>query len=409
MEVQKKTRSDLFLERFKQGLLDWYKITFEELIEKYKYCGGDGGNNVNKSRHYNYWVTQFGYEHFPRKEHNCVCGQPIVENCFVTDGANFIHMGNCCIKKFMPENKSRRTCEICEEPHKNRKYNLCNECKITHKRCQTCKEYFEFDNKKHEYCNECYETKRKKELEEIEKKRKERENERKERENERKEIENERKEREKKVQEIRERTIKSKKGFMNAEQTVTKIKQIKQCIECSENYETTNVVEIKCLCNSCKLNNQNLIDAENKRIEEENILIKEENIKKNQRIGLMCYCKLPTVLREVKKDGPNKGKLFYACSKYYAYKCDYFMWKDESCIRINKNAQINSKEKQEQKKQQLEVEENIESIVTRCFCKLPTVLREVKKDGPTKGKMFHTCSKYYNDKCKYFMWHDETI
>ena len=46
-------------------------------------------------------------------------------------------------------------------------------------------------------------------------------------------------------------------------------------------------------------------------------------------MGLMCYCKLPSVSREVKKDGANKGKIFYTCSKYFDDKCKYFVWKDE--------------------------------------------------------------------------------
>ena len=126
MEIQKKPRSNLFLERFKRGLWNWYKLTLEELTENYKYCGGDGDNASGDERHHNYWVTLFGNEKCPYKETECFCGQQIRENCFVVDKTktNFVHMGNCCIKRFMPEGKSGRTCEICEEPHKNRKDNL---------------------------------------------------------------------------------------------------------------------------------------------------------------------------------------------------------------------------------------------------------------------------------------------
>ena len=56
----------------------------------------------------------------------------------------------------------------------------------------------------------------------------------------------------------------------------------------------------------------------------------QEDYKKLQKKGLMCYCKLPSVSREVKKDGANKGKVFYTCSKYYDDKCKYFVWKDEA-------------------------------------------------------------------------------
>jgi len=130
---------------------------------------------------------------------------------------------------------------------------------------------------------------------------------------------------------------------------------------------------------------------------------KEENIKKNQRVGLMCYCELRTTLREVKKDGLNKGKLFYCCSKSYNNddKCDYFMWKDESDRRINKNIQINFEEQKEQ------IEENNESNEMICYCNLPAIQLIVKKDGPNNGRKFYKCSKYNDDKCKYFKWEDE--
>jgi hypothetical protein len=113
----------------------------------------------------------------------------------------------------------------------------------------------------------------------------------------------------------------AKKGLMNANQTATRIKQIKQCSVCNVNYETYNTIEEECLCSECK-------PAKQIQIEEENKKIREENVKKQQRIGLMCDCELTTILREVKKDGVNKGRLFYTCRKSYDDKCDYFMWKD---------------------------------------------------------------------------------
>ena len=337
MEIQKKPRSNLFLERFKRGLWNWYKLTLEELTENYKYCGGDGDNASGDERHHNYWVTLFGNEKCPYKETECFCGQQIRENCFVVDKTktNFVHMGNCCIKRFMPENKSGRTCEICEEPHKNRKDNLCHDCRETHKRCGTCKEYFEFDNKKHEYCDECYEKKREKECEER-----------------RREFEERQKENEKRQREFNE-------------------------------------------------------------IQKENEKRQREIVAERQRIGLTCDCELTTILREVKKDGANKGKLFYCCSKSYDNKCDYFMWKNESDKRINKNIEptIEQNENCEQKENNNENDEEEckrqQKMGLICNCKLPSVLREVKKDGANKGRTFYTCSKYFDDKCKYFVWKDE--
>ena len=399
---EKKPRSNLHLERFKKGLWDWYKITYEELIEKYTYCGGDS------HEHYNYWITLFGSMPCPNKQDECVCGVEIVENCFVMDETrtNFIHMGNHCIKKFMPENKSGRTCEICQQSHKNRKYNLCNNCKISNKKCKTCDEYFEFENKRHELCHECYEEKIEKEQEESRRKREESKKKHEELEREREESKRKHEELERedkrlkeemklRAKEIREKSVKTQKGFINGGQTATKVKQIKKCTECDENYETYNVLEIECICNACKIIKQEQINKEM----QENL---QENIRRNQQFGLMCYCNLSTALRQVSKDNSNKGKLFYCCPKNCnnETKCKYFMWKDESLKRINKNFD----ETKNDETSTNESKDSDEESKPKCKCNLTAILQKTKKEGPNKGKWFYTCPKYYEQKCKYFMW-----
>lgn len=138
----------------------------------------------------------------------------------------------------------------------------------------------------------------------------------------------------------------------------------------------------------------------------------EETIKQLKKNGLMCNCGSATVLREVKKDGANKGRMFYACPNSYDNKCDYFMWKDESDNKINKQS-IRIDENKTEYETKTNTDEPIQltdreikqqqKVGLMCYCKLPSVSREVKKDGPNKGKMFYTCSKYDN-KCKYFVW-----
>ena len=39
-----------------------------------------------------------------------------------------------------------------------------------------------------------------------------------------------------------------------------------------------------------------------------------------------CYHDLPCYIRKVKKDGKNKGRLFYTCSKGKDVTCNYFKW-----------------------------------------------------------------------------------
>ena len=146
----------------------------------------------------------------------------------------------------------------------------------------------------------------------------------------------------------------------------------------------------------------------------------EEYVKQQKKIGLMCHCGLTSVLREVKKDGPNKEKMFYTCSKSYDDKCNYFMWKDESDKKRGINVNIKSIQSsilkdpelcEERKESTEEHDEKYykqqQKMGLMCYCKLPSVSREVKKDGANKGKIFYTCSRYFDDKCKYFVWNDE--
>ena len=141
---KKKEASKALTERFIKGLKE-YDLTFEEITSgKWSYCGGDTGC------HYKYWKLCCPNQETPEKTKWCVCGHPIVENCYITDGPTILILGNCCIKKFIP--KSSRTCEICKEPHKNRKDNLCNKCREI-RRCLDCKTVIQ---KPYARCYNCY-------------------------------------------------------------------------------------------------------------------------------------------------------------------------------------------------------------------------------------------------------------
>jgi hypothetical protein len=57
-------------------------------------------------------------------------------------------LGNCCIERFIP--LKGRTCKLCTASHKNRKVNLCNECRLF---CTDCKTTI--NNKKDIKCEKC--------------------------------------------------------------------------------------------------------------------------------------------------------------------------------------------------------------------------------------------------------------
>ena len=107
--------------KFIKGLAE-YNLTEEEVKKNWKYCGGDRG------RHYNYFKLSCPNDDEPEHTNECVCKHYIEENCYITNGEEILVLGNCCIKKFLP--KSGRTCELCDEPHKNRIVNRCNDCRF---------------------------------------------------------------------------------------------------------------------------------------------------------------------------------------------------------------------------------------------------------------------------------------
>lgn len=123
VEGTKETPSTALTEKFIRGL-ESYSITYSEVfLSQWRYCGGDTGQHSNYYR-----LTHPDYE-FPPHHDACVCGHPIKENCYITDGAQMLVLGNCCIKKFLKKENSGRTCGRCGQAHKNRLDNFCRRCR----------------------------------------------------------------------------------------------------------------------------------------------------------------------------------------------------------------------------------------------------------------------------------------
>lgn len=111
------SKHDMFFDTLsKKGIANSLELNF------WKYAGGD------HKEHLNYWKVAYKDTRRPPYEGVCPCSTKITRNCYITNGETFIVVGNCCIKKFMPE-RSGRSCEECNAPHKNRKDNFCNSCR----------------------------------------------------------------------------------------------------------------------------------------------------------------------------------------------------------------------------------------------------------------------------------------
>lgn len=191
--VEKDKMSARFLTGLKQ-----YNLTYEEIVNSnWRYVGGDGGevarnlfmngtyHKIKKEDskynrcHLNYWILCFPNEELPDLTDRCVCDHIIIENCYIAneDDSEFLVLGNCCIERFIP--LKGRTCKLCKASHKNRKVNLCNECRLFCTDCKTtintkkdvkCEKCVDKDNEfqcgncekildsritKHKYCSKC--------------------------------------------------------------------------------------------------------------------------------------------------------------------------------------------------------------------------------------------------------------
>ncbi|XP_067859786.1 DNA topoisomerase 3-alpha [Heptranchias perlo] len=124
---------------------------------------------------------------------------------------------------------------------------------------------------------------------------------------------------------------------------------------------------------------------------------------------VVCNCGQDALLLTVRKDGPNQGRTFYKCN---TGSCNFFLWADQDAgnseghggtvgrrsiapgaggfHRAGNNGTSGGGE-------------------TVCTCNQPAVTRTVQKDGPNKGRAFHTCSKPREQQCGFFQWADENI
>ena len=111
------------LEEFFTAIKEYRLSEQEAESSPFRYCGGD--TNPSDIRYYR---LIFPDTPLPEKQHACVCGHHIENNCYITntDRTILAILGSCCIKRFWGT-KSRH-CENCDATHTNRLMNRCNAC-----------------------------------------------------------------------------------------------------------------------------------------------------------------------------------------------------------------------------------------------------------------------------------------
>jgi len=168
--MDEKTTNHITFESFKRGLLQELGHKPEELSpeekdaiireveENWWFCGGqdtrsglhstydhdDVGEtqSINKEillRWEALWNYYFPNYSMPEPTEICVCGKKHLRyNCYITDGnvETVIMTGRVCIQQFLPklaDNMNAKHCDDCMKPHKNRKDNYCNDCRLQRK------------------------------------------------------------------------------------------------------------------------------------------------------------------------------------------------------------------------------------------------------------------------------------
>uniref|UniRef100_H3CL93 DNA topoisomerase n=1 Tax=Tetraodon nigroviridis TaxID=99883 RepID=H3CL93_TETNG len=118
--------------------------------------------------------------------------------------------------------------------------------------------------------------------------------------------------------------------------------------------------------------------------------------------AIMCNCGQQAVLLTVRKDGPNQGRQFYKCN---GGTCAFFLWADQP----GQDGGPQSRGPPLQPpRTSLRVTHDPGNVgQTVCNCQETAVTRTVQKDGPNKGRMFHTCGKTREQQCGFFQWADE--
>ncbi|XP_028267371.1 DNA topoisomerase 3-alpha [Parambassis ranga] len=127
---------------------------------------------------------------------------------------------------------------------------------------------------------------------------------------------------------------------------------------------------------------------------------------------IVCNCGQEALLLTVRKDGPNQGRQFYKCN---AGSCNFFLWADQPSQQGALPAQRTSQPPRPSLGNRntvgggrgQDVGDHEREIM--CNCNEVAVTRTVQKDGPNKGRTFHTCGKPREQQCGFFQWADENM
>ncbi|XP_023306069.2 DNA topoisomerase 3-alpha [Lucilia cuprina] len=135
-----------------------------------------------------------------------------------------------------------------------------------------------------------------------------------------------------------------------------------------------------------------------------------------------CNCNKPASSLTVRKEGPNKGRDFYACANRDK-SCGFFQWADQTenteqsstYSRADTTStnwgsgsssnRANTANSSGWGSREFESTDNAEKV--NCNCNKPANSLTVRKEGPNKGRNFYACSNR-DQSCGFFQWAEQT-
>ncbi|XP_072337326.1 DNA topoisomerase 3-alpha isoform X3 [Scyliorhinus torazame] len=123
---------------------------------------------------------------------------------------------------------------------------------------------------------------------------------------------------------------------------------------------------------------------------------------------VVCNCGQEALLLTVRKEGPNQGRRFYKCN---IGSCNFFLWADQDAGDSGHGGPVGrgSAAPGAGGFQRAGGRGTSGGGDAMCMCNQLAVTRTVQKDGPNKGRAFHTCSKPRDQQCGFFQWADENV
>ncbi|KAJ7305990.1 hypothetical protein JRQ81_010356 [Phrynocephalus forsythii] len=131
--------------------------------------------------------------------------------------------------------------------------------------------------------------------------------------------------------------------------------------------------------------------------------------------AVVCNCGQEAVLLTVRKEGPNHGRQFYKCS---AGTCGFFLWDNQPADDASGgvargfaplSGTLPGVDRRPARSWGKGPDPGGGGGDVVCRCDQLAATRTVQKEGPNKGRPFHTCSKPREQQCGFFQWADENL